>query len=786
LDRDVNLVQMNPNGPSDQLACARLDVHFAPKPLPNGTTQPIAVDPGKRQQRDLGQLEPVAIVAEGHPVVMTSPARKTQVRGDRIQIALRDERVRITGGSDAMLVFGTNVLQAPMIDYQQPARDDSTSIGRFRATGPGKLDYVTDPAKPQQVLRAEWQTTVQLGREKGQPVLLLEGRPKIGFGETGSMTADQIRMYLRELEGEGAEGLAVGRSGSDSKTKMRLAPDRLTATGTVEVVSPQFTARTQQLSAAFRAPPAASIAAATPADGGKPAIGAAATAEASPQGKSAAGGGFTSPLAPAAPGAGQPQQSYFITADQIRLDMLLKGQSAVPAGLACVGNIVLREMSQTATDQQPLEIRGGHLTVDHLDTKTPHVTLRGADPATSTSPDGNTGKTSSTQAAPQLAQLAGRGVTVLTDVVELDGKDNRMWSNGPGKATLMVTGGLTGNPLANSTASATPIPMELHWQGGLRFDGRTITFERDVSVAGMDGTLRCDQLSAKLSAPIKFGEKVDQANVDLSEIECRGQVVIENVSRDTVGVTSHELMQLARLTINQQTGAIGGDGPGVIRSTRYGAGLAAIPGQPGAKPQAPTGPPANAAGNKLHFLRVDFQGGLDGNMYTRELAFHNRVRTVYGPVDSWEQELDLARPETLTPDSIKLTCDDLRLNEDAVAARALPAPADGSKRPIGPVQMLAEGDVRIEGQVPAQGEFSVQADRASYEQAKDAFVLEGNTRSPAKLWRRTAAGGNSPPTEARKIRYVRSTGEIKVEGIQYFEITPGDLQNARRPQDAPK
>ena len=32
LDRDVNLVQANPNGPSDQLACTRLDMHFAPKP----------------------------------------------------------------------------------------------------------------------------------------------------------------------------------------------------------------------------------------------------------------------------------------------------------------------------------------------------------------------------------------------------------------------------------------------------------------------------------------------------------------------------------------------------------------------------------------------------------------------------------------------------------------------------------------------------------------------------------------------------------------------------------
>lgn len=772
LDRDVTLVQTNPDGPSDQMTCMRLDLHFAPKQLPNGASQPIVVEAGKRQQRDLSQLEPSAIVAEGHPVVMSSPARKAQARGDRVQIALRDQRVRISGGSDSMLVFGTNVLQAPLIDYQQPARDAGTSLGSFLATGPGTLDYVADATKPQQVLKADWQTSVQLGREKGQPVLLLNGRPKIAFGSSGSITADQIRLYLRELEGEGTEGIEIAGSGGDGKTKVRLAPDRLLATGQVEVVSPQLTARTQQLSASFRIDaPAASIAAAGAAGGAETAVGAPAAAAGSKPEKVAAGGPFAGAFGAAAPTAGQPQQSYSVDADQIRLDLLVKGQTAVPTGLGCVGHIVLREMSQVATGQQPLEIRGGQLTVDHLDT-TPRVTLRGEDPMETT------GKTGSSPAAPQLAQLAGRGVTVLTDVVELDYKENRLWSNGPGTARLQMTRGLTGNVAATNQ----PVPMDLQWQGGLRFDGQTITFERDVVVSGMEGKLRCNQLSATLLTPIKFGQKFDQSNADLSEIECRGQVMIENVTRDAGGVASHDRVELDWLAINQKTGNITGGGPGVIRSTRYGNQLVAIPGQP----QAPAGPQASATGSKLNFIRVDFQGGLTGNMYLKDLALHNRVRTVYGPVDSWEQELDLARPETLSPETIKLTCDDLRLNEDAVAARAMAAQPDGSKRQIGPIQMSATGDVRIDGQVPAQGEFSVQADVATYEEVKQVFVLEGNTRSNAKLWRRTAGGGTSPPTEARRIWYNQRTGDIKVEGMQFIEITPRDLENAQRPKGAPK
>ena len=82
----------------------------------------------------------MAIVAEGHPVVMTSPAKQAQARGDRIQIAMRDQRVRISGGNDAMLVFGTNVLQAPVIDYQHPLPSEATAVGRFQRPARARYD----------------------------------------------------------------------------------------------------------------------------------------------------------------------------------------------------------------------------------------------------------------------------------------------------------------------------------------------------------------------------------------------------------------------------------------------------------------------------------------------------------------------------------------------------------------------------------------------------------------------------------------------------------------------
>jgi hypothetical protein len=741
LDHDVELRQIKPNGPSDQVMCARLDIHFAPKLPPAGTPQAAATD-ADDGQRALGQLEPVAVVAEGHPVVVTSPEQHAQARGDRIQIALRDQRVRISGGSDAILMFGPNALQAPIIDYQHPARDEATAIGRFRAAGPGSLRYVIDEKKPHEVLQAQWQTSVQLGREKGQPVLALDGRPKITFAAAGTLSADQIRMYLRELEGNGTEGLAIGGGKKgDADTKLRLAPDRLLATGRVEIAAPQLTGRTQQLSTVFRI----------------------AGSESDP--KAGEQGGPADGANPLNPAGGQPTQTFYIDSDQMRLEVLLKGQSAVPSALECAGHIVLREAPLSPTNQQPLEIRGGHLTATQLDTKSPHITLRGA--------------AAGQASGAAQALLAGRGMSMQVDAVEADGGSSRVWSDGPGKATLLMARNLQGQ------AAATPIPVDVIWQKGFRFDGQTIVFSDGVVVSGMDSTLHCDQLAAKLATKLQPGQALSQINMNPSEIEFTGRVTIDNVTRDAGGLTSRALMQLARLSINQQTGAISGTGPGVIRATRFGTGMDLIPGQLGsARPASTT---STSSGAKLYFLRVDFHSGLDGNMYTRELTFHNRIRTVYGPVDSWEQELDLARPETLTPDSMTLTSDALRLNEDPLAARATAAtPSDADKRPVGPIQMQASGNVRIAGQIPSHGEFTVQADRASYEQLKDAFILEGDTRTPAKLWRRNATGQNSPPLEARKIRYSRATNEAKVDGIQFIEITPQDLEHARRPQDALK
>ncbi len=771
VDRDVVVRQLNADGPADQLNCNQLDIHFAPRPaLPSDKDAPVVVDPSKRQNRELGRLEAAAIVALGHPAVAVSPSKRIEARGDRIHIALRERRLRIEGGNDTRLTSGPNVLQAPIIDYQQPEEGAESQIGKFRATGPGSLHFVMDEKRPDQIFHSVWQGSVQLGREKGQPVIVMEGRPELAFASAGSLIGDQIRLYLRELDGKSPTGFAVG-GGSGKEPQAKLAPDRLIAVGRVEIASPQMAARTQQLQANFQIAPELAApptnADGQPAPSGKP-------AQSTPANKPSTKPSASPSQPPAAPKntpSAPSEQSYQVVADQMRLEVLVKGQTAVPTTLACEGNIIVRGVPQPGDTQQPIEIRGQQVLVDKLDTKTPHITLKGTNSAAANPPAGG-------GASNQPAQLSGRGVTLLVDTIEADGRDSHMWSDGPGEAVVLMARDLQGN------ATASPTPVKVHWQNGLRFDGQTIAFDENVVVASADSTLKCDRLLAKLAAPIQFGQRMDQAVTSLSQIDCVGRVAIENLSRDLGGVNAHDRMELGHLTINQQTGEVRGQGPGIIRSTRYGAGAGLLTGLPDGKSSSPPAA-ANAPGSKLYFLRVDFRTGLEGNIYTRMLTFHDRVRTVYGPVDAWGQELDPLRPETLPPDSMTLSCDHLQLNEDPAATKSAAAPNSAVAKAMGKIQLVAQSNVKIDGQSPSQGQFTVQADSVSYDQGKELFILQGDARTPAKLWRRTATG-DSPPLEAEKIFYNRATGQVKAQ-IQYLEITPGDLNKAmRQPATAPQ
>jgi hypothetical protein len=738
-DRDVEVVQLNSNGPSDQMSCQQLDIHFGPRAAADDGSPPAA-DTAHDEQKDLVRLTAESVIAQGYPVVVVSPSRPAEARANRIELQIPQRKVILSGGQDVSLTQGPNVLRAPTIQYQQPDHDATTKIGNFHADGPGTLHYVPNPQKPDQVFEAAWKAQVELGRNSGQPVLTVTGRPQLLMTGMGELTADQVVIYLREV----AAVVDVDPAGdateqAPNREKVQVRPDRLDAIGQVEIDSPQLLARTRELKTTFHeeAPLV------TQASAGVGAVGR------GPSGNRPADNSSRLNLAS---GHNSPNaKTNQVTADEIDLVIALRGTHPAPTNLVCNGHVAFRDVPKPGETEQ-LDVRGGQLVADQLDTFA-RMIIHGA---AANEPPGS-----------QLTEIKAHGMTMHAADVQLDEAQNRLWVDGPGVATVTPTHELM------TKSSAAPTPFDIHWQGGLDFDGRQVIFDRQINVVGADDRLWCDQLVGTLAAQIQFGQRVDPQTARLAEVECRGNVVIDHLARDAAGVvTSHDRGQLHRLTINQLTNHISGDGPGVLRSTS-----SRDAGQFNAMPSAAASakqPAANPA--QLHFLRVDFQRGLDGNILTKEIAFHDRVHTIYGPVDAWEQELDANHPETLPPDTVTLSSDDLNVNEDPIAARNKVEKEGQGSGKLGPVQLRATGSVQIDGQSPGQGVFAANAASASYEQLKELFVLEGTDRQPATLRHQSQVGGQFKlvTDTARRIQFNRLSGQVQQDGVHLFEYTPSD------------
>jgi hypothetical protein len=155
-----------------------------------------------------------------------------------------------------------------------------------------------------------------------------------------------------------------------------------------------------------------------------------------------------------------------------------------------------------------------------------------------------------------------------------------------------------------------------------------------------------------------------------------------------------------------------------------------------------------------------------------------QVRAIYGPIDSWQQRLQMSLQEGPGEHTVWIHCDQLAVLESPLARLQKPRifgrPAQG--QPMGSLELVAEGHVIIEGNAPQQGAFTAHARRATYDQQKTMFVLEGD---PATVSQQQYLG--SPPSEssAQKLIYWQSTGELKVEGLRKLQWSQFDRKSSR-------
>jgi hypothetical protein len=446
-------------------------------------------------------------------------------------------------------------------------------------------------------------------------------------------------------------------------------------------------------------------------------------------GKSASAGGSPSLFKP----RGAESRSYNVVGNQLQVGLSVRERQPEVSTLAMEGSVVFRETSAGAAAGEPMVVRAERLTVKDADSPNAEIDLRGK-PAT----------------------ITAAGMNIHAETLRLNRGTSRAWIDSPGQLEIPLDRNLNGEPLAK------PEPLSISWQQGMELDQDRITFRGQVAALTGDGVLNTERLVAVLNAPVRFDGAAGQARTELEQIECWEGVRAEFQQRDATGLTSMQVLELESIVANQRTGEIKGDGPGQLESVHLTGG-----GSPLAR-FAPGAANVTRTAQNLGFLHVDFRRGVAGNLHRRQIEVVGDTKAVYGPVDSWQQKLEMSFRGRPGPGTIWITSDRLGVAENP-AGRV----ANGSG--IGAVELSATGNVTIEGPAGDRGAFTAKAQRASYDQLKTMFILEGAGTQPAELYYEQYPGAPAVSNAARKLIYKQSTGEVTLEGIIKGEFNQIDL-----------
>jgi lipopolysaccharide export system protein LptA len=817
-NRNVDVLRVNPSGPSDQLTCEMLSLFFEAVPTAPGDAATIAkksAPTSSKTSQGSSKLEATRIEARGNPVVVRAPSNGVQARGQELDYNMKTGVGNLRDGKEVFFLQGRNEIHSRELFFQP---SQTSRLGQFKANGPGwykgllpseSRDGAAVPPSQQsqpgeQPIEARWTRHLHFRPHEQNQLLSIEGSAHVQSAATGTIDADQIHLWLLESS-PGAQPVNRSKAGGPAG----LQPDRLLALGHVRIDSPQLTGRVERLEAWFeQAGPA--VAVQTKQDdprSGLPVVertppphlsGPILSPPRGPQLPIPRPRGPQHPaIAPRGPEtAPQPPPAVVQAAAQIPAANATQQPRppGVPFGLpgmgAAPGNAPEAPRSRYHVDGELLRAqitRRGELSelsevvvqrkVRFMETKTENpgelpLKLTG-DQLHLVQPKPNAALVTITG---DLAHVEARGMTMDGGTIHLDQGKNRLWIDGRGVMTLPVNRNMEGQP---STPGG---KLEVTWQGRMDFNGTLAAFERGVVARHERDLMRTELLEVTLDRQVNFGVSTASERPNVHHLSCRGGSYLESHKFDERGKPlSVDKLQTKDLDVDQQSGNIKGQGPGWLSSIRWNDGQTLTPAgptQPGQLPQgqlppnAPQGmrpqsgqalaaaPPKK---EQLVFLAVEFQQRMSGNLHHKNMLFEQQVRTVYGNVKAWDDTLDPNAPEELKPGDVLMTSQQL-----AVSEVLGPTSSTGATRNM---ELAATGNARVDGKTEAGMNFYSQSARLTYSQIKDLLVLEGDGRTDARLFRQMRVGGPMSEAAAGSIMYWRSTNRAQVGDARFLDLS---------------
>jgi hypothetical protein len=729
----VDVLRIAPSGPSDQLLCEELFVHFVPKVNADGTSE--TPKPGKAPK-----LEPGWIRAFGNPVVITAPSSKATAFGEELAYDLRKRNGALKAlrpGEQVKVTYEQNEIHARELHFSPGAT--KADLGSFLAVGPGWLKG-TRPEDPDAPIEARWSDQALLRPEKGEHVLSVTGRAFIKSATSGSLAADAIHAWLRP-----GEPLPDGKKGQPT-------PRRVHALGAVEFTASQIDGHVQQLDAYFEKAPAEVPVAAQPAvheqanaapteiqpsvyvqtarkeETAAPSMSPYPTTSAAPVGPS---------LLPGAASNKPPTQRFDVKGGRLRLQIAMEEPQPRLAGLVLEQDVEIVEIPIARPDDKPLILRGDRVDLTQPAPQHAEVKIVG-----------------------RPAHLEARGLTLDSAQINMDQAANRMWTSGAGQMDVLVDRDLEGQELA------TPKPLKVTWRGDMEFDGLEARFHEGVEASQNRQELHTKQLAVVMRQRVDFqkgmggdaalGGSSGGQSPQVGFLRCQGGVALHQYTYNGPELTSFREMRTRDLTIDQQTGEITAHGPGTVESAQLGSGNPLLEMSATATPAAPT-PTAGAPPEKeqINYLRVDFAEIIKGNMKSKELTFHEAVRTIYGPVPDWRAKLDPQFPAFTNEDIFSLTTDALTVRQAVLQTNNRST-----------IELEADGDTKIEAQ-----KFRAWSSHLTYDQSKELMTLHGDAYTDATIWHVAKIGELEKETRAGTIFYSKKNQSVTVGDFKHLDLS---------------
>lgn len=699
----VQVRRLVASGVTDQLEADLLEVHFQ-KEDPAESAEAETDSDEDASDKPSAKLKMQRLVAVGSPFRLSATSVSANAEGGQLIYDLIKKRIEVKGSPTAILTKDKYRCESPHLMYE--LGDNPSHLGRVWSAGPGVFTGNLNDKDPSELSRLSWQEQFRIEPQNGEYAVAVEGNATVSGDKKGQISGDKLFVFLQDVTPPGEK-------------KQKLIPSRLHGIGRISIDTPQLVGRANEIKTWFQFDEPQSV------PGNEPGKLPTGPAPGAPPGN-----------APAQPPLAQQQNSeekptrFRLSGETIQLVVRFDGQKSHLDSAQISGQVQMAEMPEGEGLIDPFMVRGNVVQLLNAADNNAEIHVTG-----------------------EPAVVSGRGLIMRSGRLRVNQLQGRIWTDGPGTLEFPLDRDFQGRKLA------VPEYFNVQWQGGLQAQHDQITFDRAVKIQGRQSHLNTARLTITLNRPISFTDTNANKALSAKRVECTGGVQLYNRNVELGVLKSVDQFEGKTLAINQETGDIQAQGPGTAKTVMMGSPTTNIPGQP-TSPKPP-------GEKQLTFLRVDFVSHVSGNVHRKEVNFHKVDRAYYGPVKSWDDEIDLQNPSAMNASDVTLRCDQL-----TVVQHDKQSGLSGS-------EILAMGNSEVQGKM-----FSAWADRISYSTEKHLLTMTGNGRNAAQLIHQQRIGGSRQTLTAGKIQYWPETRKFQVDdgkSIDVSGVRPNDVNIPKIP-----